>query len=373
MSQSPSTVSMVISCSSLNFILMIIAKGTGISVYNVIREQLNLSFTLDGGPSTAYVYSWDTRCYSASPGSPSGCYNTSVYNAQSLSYGPHTLNITMFTYLPTQSYSDFFLDYAAISSSTGSFGPSNQQPQSVSPPHSKQLAAPIGGAVGGGIVVMVLAVLYYRYRSRGKPEHIDSAFLPTTFVTNPPHQVDTLHDWSPSSLLPDPGVNGISPFPMPPKAILPSVAAHVPTSSTATEPTSGLPTSRLPRDVILAPPLVPSKPGISSATGEVPTSSVAAADHSSSSPPHPDAVALAHTPPSTVTSTATGSPGSPHLVGEQYEIVQSLIRHNIPLPAVVGVMQGFLGREEPVGGGDGSGIGVTQSEELENPPDYDFI
>jgi hypothetical protein len=121
---------------------MIIAKGTGINVYNVIRLQMVANFTLDGGPPSAFSYSWDTRCFML--GGPTGCYNISVYNNQLLTYGTHNLNITMLSYLgPGDTYegfkySDFWFDYAVIStptspsanpSSTGNTGPSNQQSQ----------------------------------------------------------------------------------------------------------------------------------------------------------------------------------------------------------------------------------------------------
>lgn len=82
---------------------------------------MNASFTLDGGTPTAFVYSWDTRCL-GDQGSPTGCYNTSVYNAQSLNYGTHMLNITMLLYAGNtftgETYDDFFFDYAVISTPT---------------------------------------------------------------------------------------------------------------------------------------------------------------------------------------------------------------------------------------------------------------
>ena len=125
---------------------MIIAKGTGINVRNVIVFQMNASFTLDGGPPSVFAYSWDTRCYD---GALTDCYNVSVYNAQSLTYGAHILNITMLTYYQDpgntsygEYYSDFAFDYAVIStttstvipssantSSTGNTGSSNQRSQ----------------------------------------------------------------------------------------------------------------------------------------------------------------------------------------------------------------------------------------------------
>jgi hypothetical protein len=132
---------------------MIIEKGSGIDIYNVIREQLNMSFTIDGGSSSIFTYSTDNGCYLGVPGD--GCFNKSVYNAQSLTYGTHVLNITMLTYsqgpaAPPQFKNDFFFDYAvintsssaipsstsssAVPSSTGNLTPSSQRSSYVSLP-----------------------------------------------------------------------------------------------------------------------------------------------------------------------------------------------------------------------------------------------
>ena len=125
---------------------MIIAKGTGINVRNVLRLQMNVSFTLDGDPPSAFTYAWDTQCYT---GAPTGCYNISVYNAQSLTYSAHILNITMLSAIGTNlTYSDIWFDYVVVStptsssaipssaisssanpSSTGNTGSSNQRSQ----------------------------------------------------------------------------------------------------------------------------------------------------------------------------------------------------------------------------------------------------
>jgi hypothetical protein len=151
-SRSPLLVSIVISFLQLNFILIIATKGTGIDIYNMIRTQMNASFTLDGGSSSIFAYSWDSRCWGDTS---SGCYNMSVYNAQSLTFGAHYLNITMLSYggpgagRHTDAGSDFMFDYAVIStptsasaiplststssstipSSTGYFMPSGQRSQ----------------------------------------------------------------------------------------------------------------------------------------------------------------------------------------------------------------------------------------------------
>jgi hypothetical protein len=136
---------------SLNFILMITEKGSGIDIYNVIRQQLNMSFTIDGGSSSIFAYSGDNGCFYNV--TLEGCFNKSVYNAQSLTYGTHVLNITMLS-SPNPppdfySYSDFYFDYAvintsssaipsstssAVPSSTGNLTPSSQRSSYVSLP-----------------------------------------------------------------------------------------------------------------------------------------------------------------------------------------------------------------------------------------------
>jgi hypothetical protein len=109
---------------------MTFAKGTGINIHNVITVQMNCNFSLDGGSSSAFVYSPVPGCFSDVT---SGCYNASVYNSQSLSYGAHTLNITLLSYLGSNTvhgYTDFYLDYVVIS--TENLEPSNRQSQYVS-------------------------------------------------------------------------------------------------------------------------------------------------------------------------------------------------------------------------------------------------
>jgi hypothetical protein len=451
---------------------MIVAKGTGINVYVVIREQMNTSFTLDRGLSSAFVYSWDARCleYQYDVGGPTGCYNTSVYNAQSLNYGTHTLKIALFSYLGPNSYegdldSLFWFDYAVISTPTSSSGhlmSSSQPPQYVSLPpcggglltfNSNKLPVAIGGAVGGVAAVMavVLAALYYRKRgyrhqrhpTEVDPEPIESSFRPntfSTFSTNPPLNRDPLRDWSPTSLLPedtDLQSRKISPSLIPQKYGIQSATAHFPASSVAdtsatrytlsskssqsaevetiahtlinpsrvvpvgkmsthlTEDQSGLvlglPTSVLAGDVNLpiddvVPPPLPSKPGICSeatVAAHVPRSSVAAtrtSQYSSSNEPRPptevETDSRASAIPSTVMPMATGSPVSARLTEEQSELVQGLIRHNVPLPTVVGAIEGMLRREGPSGSGEGTCSRLTQSNmrpETDNPPDYDFV
>jgi len=141
--------------------------GTGINVYNVIRTQLNISFAIDGDSSTPYIHGWNRSCFSVEIGEGSvgnqGCYNTSVYNVQSLTYANHTLDIAMFSWTGSTmnfgNYSDYFLDYAVISS------PISASITSSSQRSHKRLAAAIGGALGGIIVIVIILAVIYKARS----------------------------------------------------------------------------------------------------------------------------------------------------------------------------------------------------------------
>ena len=122
--------------SSLKYGLIITVKGTGIQLYNVIRAQINISVTVDTGSSRQYSIS-NSSCYNIkTPTAAQGCYNMSVYNLQSLTFGVHSLGITMLSYLGQDTvlsdYCDFFFDYAVISSpSTASGTSQNQRTQYV--------------------------------------------------------------------------------------------------------------------------------------------------------------------------------------------------------------------------------------------------
>jgi hypothetical protein len=71
--------------------------------------------SLDGALPIFFTFHDGLQCYDFARGLQ-GCFNYSTYNAQSLSYGNHVLDITMFT--PSNAtlfpYSDYFLDYVAI-------------------------------------------------------------------------------------------------------------------------------------------------------------------------------------------------------------------------------------------------------------------
>ena len=197
---------------------------------------MDANFALDGAPPSAFTYDWESQCYTRDP---DGCYNMSVYNTQSLTYGTHVLNITMLTYqspgitLPGARYSDFWFDYAVIFT-----GSSNRWSQYVFLPpcssdwlkcYSTQLVAVYSGTFGGGILIAVLIVFYYckrRYQRQWPHAEVDlepvqSSFQPTMFVTNTPLNRDALRDWSPTSLVQedtDLHNSQISPPPIPPKS-----------------------------------------------------------------------------------------------------------------------------------------------------------
>ena len=64
------------------------------------------------------------------------------------------------------------------------------------------------------------------------------------------------------------------------------------------------------------------------------------------------------------------------LTDEQSELVQGLLRHNVPLPAVVVAIEGMLRRDGPSGSGEDSGCQNTWHDghqEGDNPPGYDFV
>ena len=60
--------------------------------------------------------------------------------------------------------------------------------------------------------------------------------------------------------------------------------------------------------------------------------------------------------------TATSPSINAHLTDEQSELAQGLLRHNVPLPTVVGTIEGMLRREGELG-----------NRETDNPPDYKYI
>jgi hypothetical protein len=273
-----------------------------------------------------------------------------------------------------------------------------------------------------------------RPRAEVDSEPIESSFQPTTFITNTPLNRDTLRDWSPTSLVPketDLKNNNISPPPVPLKSDLPSATPHVLASSVAAagesqyvllnkppqlveveaashtiitpspvmptraSPLTGphfteeqselirsLSTSLLSGDVNshpndISPPPNSSQSGTSSGTAHAPTSSGPPSHFSSSSQPsqpsEAEAVAYAF---SAMSRTSTSSLMGSRLTEEQSELVQGLLRHNVPLPAVVVAIEGMLRRDGPLGSDEGPGSQNTQRnghQEGDNPPGYDFV
>jgi len=87
--------------------------GSGVTVYNVIRSSITVGITIEGRSST-YSFADDNSCLN---NTNSGCFNTSIYDAQSLPYGDHNLSISMFSVPPSVrsfNYSDFYLDYVSV-------------------------------------------------------------------------------------------------------------------------------------------------------------------------------------------------------------------------------------------------------------------
>ena len=107
-SRSLSLVSIVISDSSCSGCLNNNILGSGITVYNLIWDIVNASFAIDGSSPQSYVH--DRSCLELSP---PGCYNTSVYDVQSLTFDNHILNITLFSYNDIIGC-DFVFDYAIV-------------------------------------------------------------------------------------------------------------------------------------------------------------------------------------------------------------------------------------------------------------------
>jgi hypothetical protein len=219
--------------------------------------------------------------------------------------------------------------------------------------NSKPLAAAIGGAVGGfaAAIVVVLAVLYHRKRNRWRRQNlvaIDPGPVDPSSILTSPVQSDILNDWSPTTLLSRGGnihteTNDISPSPKPRKPDIPFEMRHIPTSLVVSTPKSQN-----------------SSLGQSHQATEAEVNPHAVSAHSSQIP------------------TGMSNPGiRPRLTEEQSELVQGLIRHNVPLPTVVGAIEGLLGEEVPHSDGGGrSDSRFTQSDgrrEAGGPPDYDYV
>jgi hypothetical protein len=66
------------------------SPGSGITVYQLRWDHLNASMSLDGNFSKIYVH--DITCVRQMP---RGCYNTTLYDVQSLAYGDHVLEVSL--------------------------------------------------------------------------------------------------------------------------------------------------------------------------------------------------------------------------------------------------------------------------------------
>lgn len=205
--------------------------------------------------------------------------------------------------------------------------------------HRTQLTAILCGALGGvaAIIAAILAVFYCRKRSR-KPVEIDPEPVdpPTAFVPYPIYQPDSLYNRLPTTLQPEGG------------------STHPQTDSTWLSPM----------------PLSPTRPSKVTTTANIPTSSMLATlqshNFSSSQSHQPEAEAIAR---AFVTSAHVPHPTEipAYFTEQQTELVQSMIRNNVSISAVAGVIEGMLRREEPSGSGN-----RRDHVEAENPPGYHF-
>ena len=103
----------ILSSSFLITIWWWVAPGSGITIYNVIRSSATAGITVDGQSST-YNFVDNNSCLNATN---SGCFNTSIYDAQYLPYGDHNVTISMFMVPQSArnlSYSDFYFDYVSV-------------------------------------------------------------------------------------------------------------------------------------------------------------------------------------------------------------------------------------------------------------------
>jgi len=159
-------------------------RGSGITIYNVIRSSMTVGITIDGQSST-YNFADNNSCLNATN---SGCFNTSIYDAQYLPYGDYNVTISMFT-VPQSSrnllYSDFYLDYVSVNDTrtevtspspvispvpttsptpTNSTTPSSWPTASPHPPSGRHLSpGAVAGIVIGALCALVFHVLLCRH------------------------------------------------------------------------------------------------------------------------------------------------------------------------------------------------------------------
>lgn len=117
-------------------------KGSGITIYVVLRSSIHIGINLDGALASTFKWVDDNTCLHAT--SP-GCFNYPIYSAQSLEYGDHNVELSMLTVDPSAknlSYSDFYFDYATV----------NETLMTVTPPTPViSPAATLAPAVGNNI------------------------------------------------------------------------------------------------------------------------------------------------------------------------------------------------------------------------------
>jgi hypothetical protein len=140
---------------------------------------MNVSITLDAKNPTVYTYGGSsTKIY----------YDSIIFNAPSLNYTTHTVNITVSTYTfpnGTQVGSQLFFDYAAVNDTRTTVPHTTTTSLALStPPHipttspsteknPRTIEIGVGSGLGGYLVVIVvislLSCLYSRRKRRRRP------------------------------------------------------------------------------------------------------------------------------------------------------------------------------------------------------------
>jgi len=315
--------------------------GSGATIYvlQAGSEGINVSVTVDGGPSTISVL--------APIGAPSfSRANVSLFDVQSLTSNTHNIALTVSSWAGT--FSGMMLDYIAINQSLVTTPTSTSTPATASATtssaaavatvsstsdsnsHSKSTIGVIVGGVVGGLAV-VTAVVLVLFFCRRHPDKVDLDQEATSFN---PNANPVLHP-SPTSLsYTAAGVHG-TPTPSNPMRESQPVASTPPPSeirigSDMTNVASG-PQLKSVTDITLL-------PAVSRTLS--PTMSF------------PNAMDMAA-----------------QLTDEQADFVNNLHRNNVPASAIARVMERMMG-----GGGseaveDGP---LNDNMESQGPPSYDF-
>lgn len=139
-------------------------SGSGITLYALLEYALSMATSIDGKTPTIQAFDGVSGCCTSliQP-----AYNFSFFDVQQLPYGDHSLNITLMNVtsgnrasvvLPSQSYLRF--DYAAVNqTNASSISPAaspTTAPVTASVTHHVPIAARIGAAAGGTVVLLAI-------------------------------------------------------------------------------------------------------------------------------------------------------------------------------------------------------------------------